>query len=181
MDTLTFVAAPLFAGTAIATIGVLGADSDKFRWPALSMLMLTLAALALATSIQVALHGRRFLYTVDEARSWGASPDGNAPGAASAGLTVEAQAADFELWVKLSGRATWAYQIGLALLKLGLACILAPPANATPSDSVIRWIASGAVVCALCVHIILISKRVRERARRLSSDLRLIMAHVRTP
>ncbi|MGW6731126.1 hypothetical protein [Streptomyces sp. NPDC055013] len=161
MDSLGFVAAPLFAGAAIATIGVLGADSEKFRWPALSMLMLTLAAIALAASIQLALRGRRFLYSADEVRSWAVSPNGpdSETDAAEAEITAAAQMADYEQWFDLSGRAALAYQTGLALLGLGLASILAPLAKATTSDAVLRWIAAGAVVSALGVHAFLIIRR----------------------
>jgi hypothetical protein len=45
-DAAHFVAAPLLAGACIATIGVLGADGDKFRWPGPAMLMLALAVVA---------------------------------------------------------------------------------------------------------------------------------------
>lgn len=164
MDTLGFVAAPLFAGAAIATIGVLGADSDKFRWPALSMLMLTLATLALVASIQLALRGRRFLYTADEVRSLVASPEGQDSDRAAllAEFNAEVQADDFDQWLMISGWAAWAYQAGLALLGLGLASILAPRTDATTPDTVLRWVAAGAIVCALGVQAILIRRAIRE-------------------
>ncbi|MFG2948171.1 hypothetical protein [Streptomyces adustus] len=156
------MAAPLFAGAAIATIGVLGADPDKFRWSALSMLMLTLAAIALAASIHIALRGRRFLYNADEVRSWASSPDNpdSELDAALAEITAEIQADDFEQWLDLSGRAAWAYQTGLILLGLGVASILAPLPSATTSDAALRWSAAGAVVCTLGVHAFLIIRRV---------------------
>ncbi|WP_432042021.1 hypothetical protein [Streptomyces cadmiisoli] len=175
MDMLGFVAAPLFVGAALATIGVLGADADKFRWPALSMLMLTLAAIALAASIQLALRGRRFLYSGDEVRALVAplaprsqesdhGPDGpderDDLDAQTAEFTAELQATDFELWLTMSNRAAWAYQTGLVLLGLGLASILVPLAGASTADTVLRWIAVGAVVCALVVHAALVIRRV---------------------
>ncbi|MFG2351338.1 hypothetical protein [Streptomyces phaeochromogenes] len=169
MDTLGFMAAPLFAGAALATIGVLGADSDKFRWPALSMLMLTLAAIALAASIQLALRGRRFLYSAGEVhslvaplapRSQRGDREQEELDELPTDFTTELQADDFDQWLTMSSRAAWAYQTGLVLLGIGLASILAPPVTAGGSDAVLRWISVGAVLCALVVHAILLVQRV---------------------
>jgi hypothetical protein len=173
MDALGFVAAPLLAGAAIATIGVLGTDATKFRWPAPTMMVLTLAAVALLASIQVALRARRFLYNNDELRAWTPMPDEQDPEQVATRVEVAraralAQQRDFARWLWLSERASWAYQAGVVLLGLGLASLLAPPAGASVSDAVFRWIAVGSVICAILIHVVVIIRRILDEAESLT-------------
>ncbi|MFV2121632.1 hypothetical protein ACE14D_25620, partial [Streptomyces sp. Act-28] len=165
MDALGLVAAPLMAGAAIATAGVLGADADKFRWPALSMLLFTGAAVALLTAIQVSLSSRRFLYSSEDVRLWAAPPtvreEEQAAGRrAPEEHRAEAQRRDFARWLWYSERATWAYQAGIVLLGIGFAGMVAPPSALHGADAVHRWIASGVVLGALVTHVVRLTVRV---------------------
>lgn len=157
MDALTSVAAPLLAGAAIATIGVLCTDSAAFRWPALSMLLFTWAAISLVACVQISIRARRFLYTRDEFLTWTPS------GAELDREITEAESAirneHFERWLGLSMVATWAYQAGVCLLALGTSALLIPKAGTSTGDAVLRWIAIGSILSMLALHAVLVIRR----------------------
>jgi hypothetical protein len=157
MDALTSVAAPLLAGAAIATIGVVCTDSAAFRWPALSMLLFTWAAISLVACVQISIRARRFLYSRDEFMTW------NASGAELDREVTEAESAiwteHFERWLRLSMVATWAYQAGVCLLALATAALLIPEAGTSTGDAVLRWIAIGSILSMLVLHAALIIRR----------------------
>ncbi|WP_351234439.1 hypothetical protein [Streptomyces sp. NPDC002133] len=52
IESVTSVAAPLLAAGAVAVLGVVAADDDKFRWPGPSILLLAMAAIALVACVQ---------------------------------------------------------------------------------------------------------------------------------
>ncbi|MFF0134529.1 hypothetical protein ACFYTG_54670 [Streptomyces mirabilis] len=96
-------------------------------------------------------------------------PDEQGPDQVAMRVEVEraravAQRRDFERWLSLSERASWAYQAGVVLLGLGLASLLAPPTGASVSDAVFRWIAAGSVICAILVHVVVIIRRILNEA-----------------
>ncbi|GHG79028.1 hypothetical protein GCM10018779_59550 [Streptomyces griseocarneus] len=138
-DQAHFVAAPLLAGAAVATTGVLGADGSQFRWPGPAMLCLTLAAISLITSIQLAFRGRGYIYSPAELRDWW----GDEP-APDEGLLQEEQREDFRRWVRWMHRAATAYNVGIILLGCGMLGLLAPPEGASLTHAGVRWLAVAA-------------------------------------
>ncbi|SFK45306.1 hypothetical protein [Streptomyces pini] len=134
-----FVAAPLLAGACIATVGVLGADAEKFRWPGPAMLLLTLAFAALVGSVQYGFHARRHLYSPADVETWH-PPDSFRP---SGELLRREQRRHFGEWLRLSRRAALTYNLGIALLGAGGALALAAPEGASFWHAACRWAASA--------------------------------------
>jgi hypothetical protein len=71
----------------------------------------------------------------------------------------EVQADDYDEWRSLGTGAAWTYHVGVALLGLGVASILAPLSTASASDAVMRWAAAGVVVCAVAMNVIVTVRR----------------------
>jgi hypothetical protein len=144
VDAVTNVAAPLLAGFSVAAIGVVGADSDKFRWPGPALLCLTASALLFVTCLQLGFHARRHLYSYGDLTAWWTEEELED----RRDLLREEQHRDFVLWNRWRGRADVAYSGGLVLLWLGVAAVLAPPAAGTSSDTAFRWAAAAIAACA---------------------------------
>ncbi|MEV6781942.1 hypothetical protein [Streptomyces sp. NPDC051098] len=134
-----FVAAPLLAGACIATIGVLGADGDKFRWPGPAMLLLTLAFVALIASVQYGFHARGHFYSPTDVDTW--YPPGRSRPAES--TLRQHQQRDFQQWRRLSRRGSTAYNVGIVLLGAAATLVLAPPEEASLGHTVCRWTAAA--------------------------------------
>nr|BBJ47512.1 hypothetical protein SAVMC3_01410 [Streptomyces avermitilis] len=115
VDAVTNVAAPLLAGFAIATIGVVGADGGHFRWPGPVLLCLTLSALLFVTCVQFGFHARRHLYSFADISAWWSDEEMRD----HRDLLREEQNADFQLWNRWRGRAYTAYSGGMVMLWLG--------------------------------------------------------------
>lgn len=143
VDQVHFVAAPLLAGAAVATTGVLGSDGAQFRWPGPAMLCFTVAAISLIASIQLAFHGRRYLYTPAELFDWWSEEP--RPGL---GQLQREQREDFERWAWWMTRSTAAYNLGVIILGLGAFAMLAPPEAASFAHTWVRWISAGAAAAA---------------------------------
>lgn len=144
-----FVAAPLLAGAAVATIGVVGADGAQFRWPGPSMLALTIAATCLLNGIQLALRARHYLYNRGDLEAWrGALGDDS-----RARRLAMRHNRDFMVWRRINNWSAISYEAGLGMLLLGLAGLVAPPDHASLEHAVCRWCAVGVVVSALPSHI----------------------------
>lgn len=141
MDQAYFVAAPLLAGVALAAVGILVTDGDKFRWPGPGVTLLTLSSILLIASIQLAFHGRQYLYSPAELSDWW---DGELTPATE--VLQEEQREDFSKWAKFARRAAVAYNSGIVLLGYGMVGLLAPPGGVSPEHSVTRWIAVGFAV-----------------------------------
>ncbi|MFN8079283.1 MAG: hypothetical protein U0Q19_06935 [Kineosporiaceae bacterium] len=140
-DAAHFVAAPLLASGCLAMIGVVGADGEKFRWPAWAMLLLACAAMCLVGSIQYGFHARALLYSAADVDQWWGSVDA----ARLAEDLQNRQRQDFARWQVRIARAVLTYNVGVALLGGAMALCLAPPTEAASPR--IRWIA--ALVMAL--------------------------------
>lgn len=139
-DAAHFVAAPLLAAGALALLGVVAADHDKFRLPEAAMLVLTLALIALVASIQFGFQARQWLYSAADVTAWWGEQD--LPEREE--KLRRDQQADFERWRRHNHRAVTTYNGGVTLLATGVAMCLAPPVNASAAGSVTRWLA-----CAL--------------------------------
>ena len=160
------MAAPLLAGAAVATAGVLGADGAQFRWPGPAMLCLTLAAIALIGSIQLAFRARGYLYSPAELRDWW---DG--VGAPSDEVLQQEQRRDFERWRLWVNRAALIYNLGVVLLGCGVAGVLAPPAEASEAHAGTRWLAAAAAMLGSGWESIVMARQLialRRRRRRLA-------------
>ncbi|WP_151775068.1 hypothetical protein [Streptomyces abyssomicinicus] len=146
VDAVTNVAAPLLAGFSVAAIGVVGADSDKFRWPGPSLLCLTVSALLFVTCVQFGFHARRHLYSYADLTAWWTEEE-LADDDRRRLLRAE-QHHNFDLWDRWRGRAYVAYSGGLVMLWTGVALVLAPPGSGTASGAAFRWVASAVAACA---------------------------------
>ncbi|MBL1110155.1 hypothetical protein JK361_37310 [Streptomyces sp. 5-8] len=156
-----FVAAPLLAGAAVATVGVLGADGAQFRWPGPAMLCLTLAAIALIGSIQTAFRARSYLYSPAELRDWWEGEQ-----APSDEVLQQEQRWDFAQWRLWVNRAALVYNLGIVLLGCGVAGLLAPPAGASEAHAGVRWLAAGATVLGTGWELIFMARQLMARRRR---------------
>lgn len=146
-DAAHFVAAPLLAAGAIALLGVVAADADKFRTPSVALLMLTLAAVSLIASVQIGFHARALLYSAADVAAWWGEDDL----AQRQDRLRRRQREDLELWRGKIFRAVMTYNVGVTLLATGVAFCLAPPATSETGSAVVRWIACGiAGLAALC-------------------------------
>lgn len=140
-DAAHFVAAPLLTSAAVALIGVIGADGDKFRWPGPALLGLALAAMALVGSVQYGFHARALLYSAADVADWWGEEYMTEHG----DELRERQHEHFRQWQVKIGRAVLTYNLGTTLLGAGVAACLAPPVGAAAAMAVSRWIAFGAV------------------------------------
>ncbi|MFF7892251.1 hypothetical protein ACFZDI_10045 [Streptomyces sp. NPDC007907] len=132
-----FVAAPLLAGACIATVGVLGSDGDKFRWPGPAMLLLTLAFVVLIASVQYGFHARRHFYSPADIDDW-YPPGARRP---TEETLRSAQRRDLAEWRRMSRRGSTAYNMGIVLLGTGVTLVLAPPETASLEHATCRWAA----------------------------------------
>lgn len=146
VDAVTNVAAPLLAGFGIATIGVVSADTGRFRWPGPLLLCLTLSALLFVSCVQCGFHARRHLYSYADIAAWWSDEEIRE----RRDLLREEQTADFESWNLWRGRAYAVYSGGMFMLWIGVALTLVPPAPGSSLDTGFRWaaavVASGAAL-----------------------------------
>jgi hypothetical protein len=139
-----FVAAPLLAAAAMALIGVVGADSTKFRWSGFALFLFLLAALSLISSIQLAFHARQYLYSLQDVKDWHSDYDLKV----NRDWLRERQGQDFAQWSLWNLPAVILYDFGTVLLLLGVATTLAPKDDSP--QPVWRWCAAGlALVCSV--------------------------------
>jgi hypothetical protein len=59
LGTMATIAAPMLAGFTIALAGVVAQAADKFRWPGVALLLLTISAVLLVTSVQAGFWSQR--------------------------------------------------------------------------------------------------------------------------
>lgn len=142
IESVSAVAAPLLAGGAVAMLGVVAADADKFRWPGPSILLLTLAAISLVASVQWGFRTRTFLYP----------PSGPEESHGSALSTDEREflaqqiREDLIRWRRGMGLTALCYNLGLVAFGAGISLAVAPPAHAAQAGW--RWVAFGMVALA---------------------------------
>lgn len=148
VDAVSNVAAPLLAGFAVAAIGVVAADSDKFRWPGPVLLFLTLAALSFVMCVQFGFHARRHLYSYADVTAWWTEEEVRD----RHDLLREEQHHDFALWEGWRRRTYAAYTSGMIMLWLGVSLVLAPPAPSGALDTPFRWAAAAVAAAAAVVE-----------------------------
>jgi hypothetical protein len=142
-DAAHFVAAPLLAAGAVALVGVVAADTDKFRLPSVTLLVMTLATAALVASVQFGFHARAMLWSAADMAAW--------TGEEVSAQSLEQrrrQRGDFEQWRRRIRRAVAAYNMGVTLLAAGVALCLVPPAHLSTGSTAVRWTACGIAALA---------------------------------
>ncbi|WP_320777112.1 hypothetical protein [Streptomyces sp. CRN 30] len=137
IESVSTVAAPLLAGGAVAMLGVVAADDDRFRWPGPATLFLTLAAVALVACVQWGFRARTFLYVFEEG-SPEADDDPSLPVAARAFLARRRET-DLARWRRGTALAALCYNLGLVAIGTGVSLAAAPPADAVQAGW--RWAA----------------------------------------
>jgi hypothetical protein len=142
-DAAHFVAAPLLAAGAVALVGVVAADADKFRVPSVALLVLTSAFITLVGSVQLGFHARALLYSAADIADWWGEYDLSQPQREER-LRKE-QHNDLGRWRWKIYWAVTTYNLGVSFLAAGVALCLIPPVTHTPSGVAIRWIAFGLV------------------------------------
>jgi hypothetical protein len=139
IDSVSGIAAPLLAGFAIATSGVIAQASDRFRWPGVALLALTIAAVLLVLAVQCGFRCRQFLYSSADVAQWWPDAD-NATGR-EARLRKQ-QHDDFARWESWERGARLTYNAGIVAFAVGLASALAPMGD-TGIQGSFRWVAAG--------------------------------------
>jgi hypothetical protein len=127
IDSVGTVTLPLLAGFSITSVVVVADDdAGDFRWPGLTILVLTFAALVLLGAVQTAYHARLYLSRddpdYDKAWSW--------------------------VW-----RTRTLYDIGLLALLAGLGLVVVP-LHGVGREAGFRWAAVGLALCACVVEFV---------------------------
>src|SRR6266516_981368 len=133
---------PLFAGFSFATLIVVCQDSSKFRWPAPTIFVLTIASVFLIVSVQGRHQARMYLPMLEDFQVQRESK--GHPASWENENSYEYRRA------RLSGQGTrLTYHVGIVSLLAGLALALAPPGG-TAIGYALRWSAS-AIAFSACL------------------------------
>lgn len=137
MESSGAVAAPLLAGFALTMAALVLTSPDRFRWPNLVLLLLTVAVICLVMSVQAAQWTRSFRVRPKEVDEWW--PEMTTLEFDDQKSELLAHHLSRKMWV---GRQRTAYQLGIVGLLAGLAFALVPP-NPAPGVAVsnVRWLA----------------------------------------
>jgi hypothetical protein len=126
IDSVGTVTLPLLAGFSITSVVVVSDDAGNFRWPGLTILVLTIAALVLLGAVQSAYHARLYLSKdnpdYDKAQYW-------------------------VWWTRTL------YDIGLLTLLAGLGLVVVP-LHYVGREAGLRWTAAGLALCAFVVEFV---------------------------
>jgi hypothetical protein len=134
---------PLFAGFGFATLIVVCADASKFRWPALTILVFTIASVSLILSVQGRHQANMYLPMPEDFQ---AQRKSSGPSALEDKNLHEYRRARY------FGQGTrLAYHVGIVSLLAGLVLALAPPGG-TGADHALRWSASAIAFFACLVE-----------------------------
>jgi hypothetical protein len=126
IDSVGTVTLPLLAGFSITSVVVVSDDAGNFRWPGLTILVLTFAALVLLGAVQSAYHARLYLSKDD--------PDYDKAG----------------YWVWWTRTL---YDGGLLALLAGLGLVVVP-LHYVGREAGFRWAAAGLAICAFVIEFV---------------------------
>ena len=140
------VAAPLLAGFTISLIGIVVGYSSHVRWPGLAMLLLSIAAVLLVGSVQMAFSARSWYLDPGELDVWWRQGPGRPHESTLKGI----QADHFKVHRRYATGFQVSYNVGLAFLLVGLACCVAPPVTDVGDD---RWWAAIVIGAAAVLEI----------------------------
>jgi hypothetical protein len=126
-DAMTGVVAPLLAGFTITLTGLVVQESERLRWPSVSVLGLTIGAISLITTLQagfwIRFYRRQYMSGSTQARK------------------------AYHFWNRV---ARYTYGAGISLLFLGLGAVLAPE----DGQDALRWLAASAAFIAAVGEIV---------------------------
>ena len=131
------------------------------------MLALTAAAVSLLAGIHLALRARRYLYSRGDVEEW----LGHLEGDEVPRHAVE-QMWDMQVWRHWYSMSARAYDVGVALLGLGVLGLLAPPEHASTGHAACRWTAVGVVGSAVVLQVVSTARFKRMDSRRMQRTLR---------
>lgn len=134
MNSATYVAAPLLAGFSVASIGLI-LTSQSFRWPGVTLLLLTLSTILLVTSVQFAVTYQKYYYSLADVQSWWTDEEIES----NERVIAREQADDFAEWRKAAWGAMACYNMGIALLAASLATFLAPLPGDDSALKSLKW------------------------------------------
>jgi hypothetical protein len=123
VDGLGGVAAPLLAGFAVTMVALIIQIVDDVRWPDVSLVLLSGAAVLLLQVVQLSARARGYAVTPAQAREWYPEIEHD---------PARADLVDWELrhhlgcWRDLVRRARWRYNVAVILLLCGIAVMLVP-------------------------------------------------------
>jgi hypothetical protein len=118
----TFVAAPLLAGFSVTIIGLVLRGQADFRWPGLTLLLLTMSSILLVASLLFGISSQKFFYSQSELENWWTEEEFKEN---LDNLSFHQQI-DFHHWQWQGWRAFACYNAGIASLAAALATLLVP-------------------------------------------------------
>ncbi|UOX90436.1 hypothetical protein MUY14_07375 [Amycolatopsis sp. FBCC-B4732] len=160
-DAKTGSAAPLLAGFSLALLGVVAQAPSSFRWPGATLTVLTVVVIILVACVQFGFRGRAVLYSKSDVQAWG--PLSALGPAADERLRAHVQARDMAEWRRWHRRSRLTFNLGIVVLGVGLALLLAPPLKYSPdqalttSEAVCRWIGSGVAILGTLLELVWIA------------------------
>ncbi|MFD9328810.1 hypothetical protein [Streptomyces sp. NPDC060065] len=162
-----FIAAPLLAAAALSLAGVVASsDRGTFRWPGFTLLLLVVTAMLLIATIQLGYYARKFLYSRQDVYDWIPQPP-PAEGTADEKFLREWQNDDYHKWLRYNNRANNCFDLGLVLIGVSVANVLAPPHHHS-SD----WRTAAAWTVIACTVLEVVAVAGMERAVTKRSELR---------
>jgi len=139
MEAMGTVAAPLLAGFAFTSIGLVLQVQESLRWPDQALVLLVVASLLFITSLQASFNARRHWVPPDQWAAW----LGLAPTAARRSALQQhwvAYVGQYRRWIEV---ARLAYNLAIVALLVALAVML------VPRGSIDAWRAVGIGLAAL--------------------------------
>lgn len=141
VDKLGMIAAPLLSGFSLTLLGIVATRNSAWsmRWPDWAIAALAAAAILFLVAVQFTIAARQFLITREEQKE-------RAPGVDQETLATSyaAMMSDYRRWAT---RARIAFDLGLAVLLLGLAGVLLPSGNVCTFPAA-RWVVLAIIAIA---------------------------------
>jgi hypothetical protein len=127
---------------------VVSSDAANFRYPAVVLAALTVAALLLLNALQFSFHARRHLWSAEDVHAW--FPDVGAH-AQWEDHQRQKQADGYDIWKRWASCAAGFYNGGIVALLVGLAFAL-PPISGEGAAQLTRWISFWIALVAALVE-----------------------------
>jgi MFS family permease len=128
METMGTIAAPLLAGFAFASIGVILSTQQTLRWADQALVLVVGAVLLFVTSLQATFNARRHYVPPDQWTAW----LGLAPTAARRGELQRSWSADLRVYRRWTEVARVTYNLAIVALLAATAVLLVPHGHVAP-------------------------------------------------